>query len=429
MAERDAVRKLEAGLRGEADHVSFVPHCILELLDLREYAEEDEQGREQLIARQLATVGRGLQNDPEAQRWLRPDTDGLCSECGAEENTEHVICDCQAVTRLRDQAEGDPMIGLPHIAGQQKKKKKLATIGRNHQNDPEAQSPQPASIMAERDAVRKLEAGLRGEADHVSFVPHCILELLDLREYAEEDEQGREQLIARQLATVGRGLQNDPEAQRWLRPDTDGLCSECGAEENTEHVICDCPRYQAARSRILRVSAEVLAARWATYRAWLDSDGGAAQMLRACLGPSPFGFWLNDALRCDLAAAAARLSPLPGRQAALEAEIFAADTLLAEERAHAAAAAAELRASAAEVVWLRDRQQEAETRAAYIARLHEEADRRAGAAEAELVVLRVECGGVQRTLRTESRAHELCAAEYTRLRAATKKPELQAIAR
>ncbi|KAF0309224.1 hypothetical protein FJT64_019634 [Amphibalanus amphitrite] len=72
MAERDAVRKLEAGLRGEADHVSFVPHCILELLDLREYA-EDEQGREQLIARQLATVGRGLQNDPEAQRRQRPD--------------------------------------------------------------------------------------------------------------------------------------------------------------------------------------------------------------------------------------------------------------------------------------------------------------------------------------------------------------------
>ncbi|KAF0306683.1 hypothetical protein FJT64_021879 [Amphibalanus amphitrite] len=38
---------------------------------------------------------------------------------------------------------------------------------------------------------------------------------------------------------------------RWLRPGTDGLCSECGTEENTEHVICDCPRYQAARSRYL----------------------------------------------------------------------------------------------------------------------------------------------------------------------------------
>ena len=152
-------------------------------------------------------------------------------------------------------------------------------------------------------------------------------------------------------------------------------------------------------------------------------------MLRACLGPSPFGFWLNDSIRFDLAAAATRLSPLPGLQATLEAEIFAADALLAEERAHAAAAAAELRASAAEVVWLRDRQQEAEARAAYIARLHEEADRRAGAAEAELAAFRAECGGARRALQAERRAHELCAAEYSRLRAATNEPELTAMAR
>ena len=150
-------------------------------------------------------------------------------------------------------------------------------------------------------------------------------------------------------------------------------------------------------------------------------------MLRACLSPSPFGFWPNEALRCDLAAAAARLSPLPGRQAALEAEIFAADALLAEERDHAAAAAAELRASAAEVVWLRDRQQEAEARASYIARLREEADRRAGAAEAELAALRAECDGARRALRAERRTHELCAAEYSRLRAVTNEPELKAI--
>ena len=38
---------------------------------------------------------------------------------------------------------------------------------------------------------------------------------------------------------------------RWQRPGADGLCPECGVEEDTEHVICDCPRYQAARSRYL----------------------------------------------------------------------------------------------------------------------------------------------------------------------------------
>ena len=38
---------------------------------------------------------------------------------------------------------------------------------------------------------------------------------------------------------------------RWNRPDTDGLCPECGVAEDTEHVICDCPKYQAARSALL----------------------------------------------------------------------------------------------------------------------------------------------------------------------------------
>ena len=39
---------------------------------------------------------------------------------------------------------------------------------------------------------------------------------------------------------------------KWNRPDTDGLCPECGVAEDTEHrVICDCPQYQAARSALL----------------------------------------------------------------------------------------------------------------------------------------------------------------------------------
>ena len=38
---------------------------------------------------------------------------------------------------------------------------------------------------------------------------------------------------------------------KWNRPDTDGLCPECGVAEDTEHVICDCPKYQAARSALL----------------------------------------------------------------------------------------------------------------------------------------------------------------------------------
>ena len=36
---------------------------------------------------------------------------------------------------------------------------------------------------------------------------------------------------------------------RWNRPDTDGLCPECGVP--TEHVVRDCPKYQAARSALL----------------------------------------------------------------------------------------------------------------------------------------------------------------------------------
>ena len=59
MAGRGAIAELEAVLRGEADQVSFVPHCVLEL-DLREADEADEQERGQLITRQLATVGRAL---------------------------------------------------------------------------------------------------------------------------------------------------------------------------------------------------------------------------------------------------------------------------------------------------------------------------------------------------------------------------------
>ena len=38
---------------------------------------------------------------------------------------------------------------------------------------------------------------------------------------------------------------------RWNRPDTDGLCPECGVPEDTEHVVCECPKYQAARSALL----------------------------------------------------------------------------------------------------------------------------------------------------------------------------------
>ena len=38
---------------------------------------------------------------------------------------------------------------------------------------------------------------------------------------------------------------------RWNRPDTDGLCPECGVPEDTDHVVCDCPKYQAARSALL----------------------------------------------------------------------------------------------------------------------------------------------------------------------------------
>ena len=38
---------------------------------------------------------------------------------------------------------------------------------------------------------------------------------------------------------------------RWNRPDTDSLCPECGVPEDTEHVVCDCPKYQAARSALL----------------------------------------------------------------------------------------------------------------------------------------------------------------------------------
>ncbi|KAF0312167.1 RNA-directed DNA polymerase from mobile element jockey [Amphibalanus amphitrite] len=37
----------------------------------------------------------------------------------------------------------------------------------------------------------------------------------------------------------------------WNRPDTDGLCPECGVPEDTEHVVCECPKYQAARSALL----------------------------------------------------------------------------------------------------------------------------------------------------------------------------------
>ena len=72
-------------------------------------------------------------------------------------------------------------------------------------------------------------------------------------------------------------------------------------------------------------------------------------MLRACLGQSSLtGFWDCAAVRRDLAAAAARLAPLVGRQAAPEAELFAADALLAEERAQTTTVTEQLRASTAE---------------------------------------------------------------------------------
>ena len=38
---------------------------------------------------------------------------------------------------------------------------------------------------------------------------------------------------------------------KWGRPGTDGLCEECGVPEDTEHYICECPKYQAARSAYL----------------------------------------------------------------------------------------------------------------------------------------------------------------------------------
>ena len=172
--------------------------------------------------------------------------------------------------------------------------------------------------------------------------------------------------------------------------------------------------------RILRVSAEVLTGRWTAYQAWVNSDNGAAHMQRACLGPSPFPrLWECAVVRRDLAAAAARLAPLAGRQAALEAELFAADALLEDERIQAAAVLDQLRASTAEAHWVKRQQREAEARAANVLGELQAADRRARAAEAELAALRTECDDVRRVLRAERRAHELCAAEYSRLRAAT----------
>ena len=66
----------------------------------------------------------------------------------------------------------------------------------------------------------------------------------------EKEWSRRDQVLLHQLRT-NRCPLLQATLHRWNRPDTDGLCSECGVAEDTEHVICDCPKYQTARSALL----------------------------------------------------------------------------------------------------------------------------------------------------------------------------------
>ena len=65
------------------------------------------------------------------------------------------------------------------------------------------------------------------------------------REWSRRDEVMLHQLRANRCPLLQATL------FKWNRPDTDGLCPECGVAEDTEQVICDCPKYQSARSALL----------------------------------------------------------------------------------------------------------------------------------------------------------------------------------
>ena len=58
----------------------------------------------------------------------------------------------------------------------------------------------------------------------------------------EKDWSRQEQVVLHQLRT-NRCPLLQATLHRWNRPDTDGLCPECGVLEDTEHYICDCQKY------------------------------------------------------------------------------------------------------------------------------------------------------------------------------------------
>ena len=67
------------------------------------------------------------------------------------------------------------------------------------------------------------------------------------------DEVGwsrREQLALHQLR-ANRCPRLQATLFRWKRPGTDGTCDVWGVQEDTEHYICECPKYQAARTHLL----------------------------------------------------------------------------------------------------------------------------------------------------------------------------------
>ena len=66
----------------------------------------------------------------------------------------------------------------------------------------------------------------------------------------------REQVALHQLR-ANRCPQLQATLFRWKRPGTDGTCDVCGDPEDTEHFICECPKYQGARTGLLGPSPEI----------------------------------------------------------------------------------------------------------------------------------------------------------------------------
>ena len=124
---------------------------------------------------------------------------------------------------------------------------KAANQGRS-QNQENVKIDLPSAKVAIRDVCRKKWSGTY----HTTVPPeHTHRRATGGKRLKYQGEWRRhEQVLLHQLRANRCPLLQATLA-RWGRPDTDGLCPECKVPEDTEHLLCDCPRYQAARSALL----------------------------------------------------------------------------------------------------------------------------------------------------------------------------------